>query len=230
MNRNELGIAVVLLTLILAGLAYDHWRGADKTADITVFHSGQTPFDEDTPIKTPIRQAQTTVTIQHLSPSEQWVLHYINRANLSQLMEIPGIGEAIGKRIINERRIIKSFKSMEDVLAINGIGTAKLEDMIQFFQSHQNHTPTPSLQKTPIIPFYQRRTPINQKVSNLPQNLNIATVDDIKAVSGFGDALAESILKVRERNGSFKSWDEVDAISGIGEQRLKQLKEHFILH
>ncbi len=229
MNRNELGIAAVLLAFILAGLAYDHWRGANKTAEISVVHSDKTPFDSGTSIKEPPRQAQATLTIQHLSPTEQWVLQYLNRANLSQLMEIPGIGEAIGKRIITERRIIKSFKSMEDVLAINGIGTAKFEDMLQFIQTLQNRTPTPLRQITPFIPFYQRKTPIKQQFSNQPKNLNAATAEDIKAISGFGDALADSILKAREQKGRFKSWDELDAISGIGEQRLKQLKEHFIL-
>ena len=50
----------------------------------------------------------------------------INKAPLESLILIPGIGEKIAKRIIEEREK-KKFSKMEDLLKIKGIGKKKLE-------------------------------------------------------------------------------------------------------
>lgn len=46
-------------------------------------------------------------------------------------------------------------------------------------------------------------------------NLNSATVEELKQLSGIGDAKAESIIQYREEHGSFSSVEEIKNISGI---------------
>ena len=55
-------------------------------------------------------------------------------------------------------------------------------------------------------------------------DLNQATADDLAQLSGVGPQLAKAIVDARTRRGGFKSWDEVDAVPGVGPARIETLK------
>ena len=47
-----------------------------------------------------------------------------------------------------------------------------------------------------------------------------------QCLHGVGPAKAEAIVAYREKNGPFKSVDELVAVQGIGEQTVKVNREH----
>lgn len=53
----------------------------------------------------------------------------INTANLIELQEIPGVGEATAQKIISYREENGKFKNIEDIKNVKGIGDSKFEDM-----------------------------------------------------------------------------------------------------
>jgi len=53
----------------------------------------------------------------------------INTANSSDLQQVPGIGPSTAQKILDTRKSCGSFKSVDDLLAIKGIGPKKLEKM-----------------------------------------------------------------------------------------------------
>ncbi len=50
------------------------------------------------------------------------------------------------------------------------------------------------------------------------------TADDLAILPGVGPELAKSIIAAREAKGRFCSWDEVDAVEGVGPARLEALQ------
>ena len=59
-----------------------------------------------------------------------------------------------------------------------------------------------------------------------PVNLNSATLEQLETLDGVGPATAQKIVEYREQHGGFKSVDELDQVSGIGEKRLAALRDH----
>ena len=53
----------------------------------------------------------------------------VNMADLYELTELPGVGETIGQRILDERERGGYFLYPEDLLAVSGIGVKTLEGL-----------------------------------------------------------------------------------------------------
>lgn len=51
----------------------------------------------------------------------------INSAGVEELMRLPGIGEVLARRIVEDRLINGPYTRVEDLLRVRGIGEGKLE-------------------------------------------------------------------------------------------------------
>jgi competence protein ComEA len=56
-------------------------------------------------------------------------------------------------------------------------------------------------------------------------DLNRATQQELEALPGVGPSIASAIIQHRERNGPFRSVDELVDVRGIGSARLEQLRD-----
>ena len=59
-----------------------------------------------------------------------------------------------------------------------------------------------------------------------PVNLNTATAAELQQVPGIGPATADKILQTRKSYGRFKSVDDLQAIRGIGSNRLEKMRKY----
>jgi competence protein ComEA len=62
-----------------------------------------------------------------------------------------------------------------------------------------------------------------------PLSLNSATAEQLDTLPGIGPVLAANIVSYREESGGFTSVDQLLDVSGIGESRLSELRDHVTL-
>jgi len=85
----------------------------------------------------------------------------INTATSAELQQVPGIGPATAEKILKMRKSYGAFKSVDDLLAIRGIGKKRLDKMRKYLTVGKSKTPrtnqpatkpTPAAQKPPEKP------------------------------------------------------------------------------
>ena len=57
-----------------------------------------------------------------------------------------------------------------------------------------------------------------------PVNINTASASELAGLQGIGPAKAQAIVDHREKNGQFKSVDDLKLVRGIGDKMLEQLR------
>ena len=56
-------------------------------------------------------------------------------------------------------------------------------------------------------------------------NINTASLEQLKTLSGIGDVIAGNIIEYRESNGGFKSLEEIKEVNRIGDKVYNDIKE-----
>ncbi|MBQ4583535.1 MAG: helix-hairpin-helix domain-containing protein [Bacilli bacterium] len=56
-------------------------------------------------------------------------------------------------------------------------------------------------------------------------NINTASSSDLTSLPGVGESKANNIIKYREENGNFKSIEDIKSVSGIGDALFNKIKE-----
>lgn len=56
-------------------------------------------------------------------------------------------------------------------------------------------------------------------------NLNTATSAELETLTGIGVSTAKKIIDYREKNGKFKSIEEIKNVSGIGDAKYAAIKD-----
>jgi competence ComEA-like helix-hairpin-helix protein len=230
MNKSETILAGILVCILLCGVAWQNYRGAPNTAEIIIARQGGTPFDaKPTPASfvdeaTHVPQSSHTEITQN-DPA----IIFLNQAAKRRIQQLPGVGEVLAQRILDYRDSIGTFVRLEQLMEVNGIGAAKMEEIEAYLKTLKLE-PT----KTPTALFKPPQVPFEYPVSNVrPQNkrmsLNKATLQQLQEVSGIGPQLAKAILLERQRRKGFQSWADVDAVTNVGPSRIQALKERFTL-
>lgn len=83
----------------------------------------------------------------------------INTANSTELQEVPGIGPSTADKILQMRKSYGAFKSVDDLLAIRGLGKKRLDKMRKYLtvtkisaKTGAEATPCPGCSKSKIPP------------------------------------------------------------------------------
>lgn len=147
---------------------------------------------------------------QRINESKKFILNKLslpsielNTADSFDLMKIPGIGIKTANRIINYRERLGGFISMEQLLEIYTIDSNRYHHIIPYMCLNEN-----SVKKI---------------------NINTATIKDMIKHPYIDYYLAKTIVMCRERNGSFKSLDDMKNQTKLYDELFNKLKPYLIL-
>jgi len=74
------------------------------------------------------------------------------------------------------------------------------------------------------VGFAQATAPAKETGKSVVVNINSAGQSDLERLPGIGPSLAKKILDFRQKNGQFKTPNDLMAVPGIGEKKFEQLK------
>ncbi len=63
------------------------------------------------------------------------------------------------------------------------------------------------------------------QVLNGPININKATASELKVLPGIGESTANKIIEYRNKNGKFKTIEDLKNVSGIGDAKFNAIKD-----
>ena len=127
-DKESAAISFLAVTFLL-GMGVDYYR--DKTFEEGLADSIPKLIAEDKKFKEAalMLQSEYDVSSSITKLNDDGTLHSImlNKAPIDGLTLLPGIGQIIAERIISRRNLTGSFKSVDELLKVKGIG--KIGDM-----------------------------------------------------------------------------------------------------
>ena len=87
----------------------------------------------------------------------------INTANSAQLQLVPSIGPSTAEKILQMRKSYGAFKSVNDLMAIRGIGPKRLEKMRKYLTVGKSAATGSNTLNLPVAPDAQKQTPTHSQ-------------------------------------------------------------------
>lgn len=148
----------------------------------------------------------------------------LNRADHAQLLQLPGVGEALAKRIEDYRLEHKGFRGVDELRKVSGIGPAVLERLRPFLfvevdESEGDEPPPAAKPKEPPPAGGGKRKDGGVALIDV----NTATAAQLQTLPGIGPKMAERIMDSRTRK-PFRSIDDLRRVSVIGPKTLERLR------
>lgn len=142
----------------------------------------------------------------------------LNSASVEELDAVNGIGMATAKKIVAYREANGPFSSV-DQLKDAGVGTSvlnKIRDLVTCGPAGASSGSSASSASSGAAAS-----------SGGKVNLNTATLAQIDALPRVSPRVAQAILDARNAlpGRKFSSWEQVDAVTGVGESMLTKLQE-----
>ena len=60
-------------------------------------------------------------------------------------------------------------------------------------------------------------------------NINTASVEELKTLSGIGESTAEKIVNYRKENSKFEKIEDIKNVSGIGDAKFNSIKDKIVV-
>lgn len=131
----------------------------------------------------------------------------LNRADRSELMQVPGIGPGRADAIIAQRNTAGEFGTPNDLDRVKGIGPKLLEQV----KPHVIANGTPATKPTATGKL---------KPGDPPLDINAVSETELQRLPGIGPAMAKRIVEARP----FTSVDDLDRVKGIGPATMEKLR------
>jgi competence protein ComEA len=154
----------------------------------------------------------------------------LNRADHTELLQIPGIGESLAQRIEEDRLQRGPFQSFEDLRRVRGVGPTTLERLRPWLSVPSTEPSAPEKSSETSRRDPGDRQSISKKRAQLkgPIDINRATAAELQRLPGIGPRRAKLILEERNKR-PFASIEELRRVPGIGPKTLERLRPYITI-
>ncbi|HEY7425227.1 MAG TPA: helix-hairpin-helix domain-containing protein [Gemmataceae bacterium] len=161
----------------------------------------------------------------------------LNQADHAQLLQLPGVGENLARRIEAYRVEHHGFRNVEELRQVGGIGPKLLEKLRPFVHvepavgDEEGEPSREPLRR--VVPERQReKQPVAVKGKKVlpaqPLDVNRATQEDLQRLPGIGPKLSQRLVEARAKK-AFQSVDDLRRVPGIGPKILERLRPHVVV-
>lgn len=134
--------------------------------------------------------------------------------------------------------VLNLSKSLKDEMVIIIYTKEELDSM------RKGNTTIKYIEKECICPKLENNACIEDKITNEKEepdsngnitkpsgkiSLNNASLKELTNLTGVGEKKAQAIIEYREKNGGFKSIEEITKVSGIGKSTYEKIKDQLTL-
>lgn len=141
----------------------------------------------------------------------------VNEADERELDRLPGVGPALARAIVEDRKRNGPFSSIADLERVPGLGSSKVARL-------GPHVALPTGSPRRDAGGAQERWRTRTTVATKRVDVNRASAADLQALPGIGPTRAEAIVRWREEHGRFRSVEDLLDVPGIGSATLERLK------
>lgn len=152
LTKTEIKTVIFVVSIFLLGFGYKHFfKSSDETNNNIFDYSLQDSIfyktEQDTSLNFSLKSDQKKVdykqevldfntrsfnNVQKKNiPAEKSI--NLNSADVKDLMQLPGIGEKTAQSIIDYRKSIKKFTSVDQLIDVKGIGESKYQKIKNYF-------------------------------------------------------------------------------------------------
>jgi competence protein ComEA len=154
----------------------------------------------------------------------------LNRADNTQLRQLPGVGESLARRIEENRRQYGDFRHADDLRRVSGIGPATLERLRPFVYAQPSSSAEDEDDSAPAVaapakPPPEKRAAVSKKAEALtqPVDINRASAEELQRLPGVGPAMSARMIEARQQK-PFRAVDDLRRVHGIGPKTLERLR------
>jgi competence protein ComEA len=159
----------------------------------------------------------------------------LNRADRTELEQVPGIGPKHARAIEDHRKENGPFKSVDELRGVHGFGPATVEKVRPFLRVESDAPPPDlellTLERKPPTPAPAPRAagaPRKIQSGDPPLNVNAASVEELQRLPGVGPAIAQRLVDARTA-APFKSVEDLRRVKGIGPKTLDGMRQYVVV-
>jgi len=244
---------LMLLTIVVSALVLGALRGCSQSRGLAMTEmSANALRAEVAGGRGPSAEAAGSLS----SLSELAARLDLNAASYDQLMTLPGIGEVRAREIIATREALGQFDSIDQLVAIQGIGPRSLERLRPRLKVEQPAKPsatqvpalsppvaTPSAASPapaplaipapaappPPQPVLAAAADSSRRPISSPVNINKAGLEELMSLEGIGEVKARAIMAHRQAKGPFRTTRAIMDVRGIGEAIFRKNASRLVL-
>ncbi|HRP32508.1 MAG TPA: helix-hairpin-helix domain-containing protein [Agriterribacter sp.] len=154
---------------------------------------------EETPID---RKSLPAVPVKKIDPAYPPEKVFINSADTSAFIALPGIGQKLAGRIVNFRKLLGGFYSVDQISEVYGLSDSVFQQ---------------------IKPFLECQSRDIKKI-----NINTADIIELKAHPYIKYQLANAVIRYRTQHGRFEGVKDLKKVHLISDDLLKKLEPYIL--